>query len=153
MPPAARSRLLATLLALAASGCLGGGGATSATGPTRAQFVTRATAICNSYQHRIGTLPRASDLTGLAVAGRRAVALERAELGALRRLTPAPADRAAVGRMLDALDRSITAAAQLTGDAAAGDRAGVAVDAQALSARLLDANRLAKPFRLGTCAP
>jgi len=153
MPPAARSRSTVALLALIlASGCLGGGGGTSAAGPTRAQFIARATAICAHYQHRIDALPKASDLTALAAAGRSAVALERAELHSLQALTPPAADRHAVATLLASLQTAIAAAGQLVDDAAAGNRAAVSADASTLSSLLLHTNQLAKPFGLGTCA-
>jgi len=145
---------MAALLPLA-SGCLGGGsggGASSAANPTRAQFVARATAICASYQQRIGTLPQAGDLTALAAAGRKAVALQQDELHTLRALVPPPADRAAVNGLLDSLQAAIAAAGRLVDDAAAGDRVAVSADAGELESQLLRTNRLAQPFHLGTCA-
>lgn len=154
MPRAARSSAVALAVVLAASGCFGGGGGGSSTasGPTRAQFIARAVAVCNRYQHQIGVLPQVSDLPGLAVAAGRAVALERRELHDLRALTPPLADRAAVGRLLGSLQRSIDAGRRLSTAAASGDRAAVLAATQALTARLLDTNRLAQPFGLGTCA-
>jgi hypothetical protein len=154
MPPAARSRSTSvTLVALLlASGCLSGGGAgSSAAGPTRAQFIARATAICARFQHRIDALPPASDLIALAGAGRSAIALERAELRGLQALTPPAADRRAIATLLASLRSAITAAGQLVDDAAAGDRAAVSADAANLSSLLLRTNQLAKPFGLGTC--
>src|SRR5437763_1442239 len=94
MPPAARSSPATAVILVAlllACGCFGGGASTAA-GPTRPQFIARAVAICARYQHRIDALPKAGDLSGLAAAGRRAIALERAELRDLRALTPPAAD-------------------------------------------------------------
>jgi hypothetical protein len=152
MPRAARSSAVALAVVLAASGCFGGGGASSTTsGPTRAQFIARAVAVCNRYQHQIGVLPQVSDLPGLAVAADRAVALQRRELHDLRTLKPPLAERAAVGRLLRSLQLSIDAGSRLSAAAASGDRAAVLAATQSLTARLLDTNRLAQPFGLGTC--
>jgi hypothetical protein len=156
MLPAARSSAIgAALLVLLGAGCLGGGsagssGATSS-GPTRAQFQQRAVAICQRYQRRIGSLKTASDLAHLAAQGRRAVALERAELRELRALAPPASDRAAVARMLDSLERSIGTGAKLVAAARAGDTAGVAADAELLKAQLGTTGALARPFGLDVC--
>ena len=154
MPRAARSSAVALAVVLAASGCFGGGGgaSSSTSGPTRAQFIARAVAVCNRYQHQIGVLPQVTDLPGLAVAASRAVALQRRELNDLRALTPPAADRVAVGRLLGSLQRSIDAGSRLSAAAASGDRAAVLAATHALTVRLLETNRLAQPFGLGTCA-
>ena len=153
MSRAARSSAVALAVVLAASGCFGGGGASSTTsGPTRAQYIARAVAVCNRYQHQIGVLPQVSDLPGLAVAAGRAVALQRRELHDLRALKPPPADRTAVSHLLGSLQLAIDAGSRLGAAAASGDRAAVLAATQALTARLLDTNRLAQPFGLGTCA-
>ena len=152
MPRAARSSAVALAVVLAASGCFGGGGSSSTAGPTRAQFIARAVAVCNHYQHQIGALPQVSDLPALAVAAGRAVTLERRELHDQRALTPPPGQRAAVGRLLTSLQRSIDAGSRLSAAAGTGDRTAVLAAAQALSAQLLETNRLAQPFGLGTCA-
>ena len=154
MPPAARSSPATAVILVAlllACGCFGGGASTAA-GPTRPQFIARAVAICARYQHRIDALPKAGDLSGLAAAGRRAIALERAELRDLRALTPPPADRRSAARLLDSLQGAIAAGDHLVDDATAGNRAAVAADAPDLSSLRLRTNRLAEPFRLGTCA-
>jgi hypothetical protein len=153
MPRAVRSSAVALAVVLAASGCFGGGGASSGTsGSTRAQFIARAVAVCNRYQHQIGVLPQVTDLPGLAVAAGRAVALQRRELHDLRALTPPRADRAAVGRLLGSLQLSIGAGSRLSAAAASGDRTAVLAATQVLTARLLETNRLAQPFGLGSCA-
>jgi hypothetical protein len=158
MPRAARSSILTTaVLLVLGAGCLGSGSssgsdATTAAGPTRAQFQQRAVAICRRYQRRIGTLKTATDLASLAAQGERAVEFERAELRELRALTPPAADRAAVTRMLDSLERSIGTGAKLVGAAKADDAAGVAADAELLKAQLGTTGVLARPFGLAVCA-
>lgn len=154
---AARSSavLAAALLALLPTGCFGGSGGSdgsTASGPTRAEFVAKATQICSSYQKRIADLNGATTLEQVAAQGRRAIALETAELAQLRRLTPPPGDAAAVKRMLDGLDQSIATARDLVAAADAGDTAKVAAAATALQAQLADTTRLAKPFNLALCA-
>jgi len=158
MRPAARSSALAAAVTLVlGAGCLGSGsssssGGSTATGPTRAQFERQAVAICQRYQRRIGTLKTATDLAHLAAQGQRAVSLERAELRELRALTPPAADRAAVARMLDSLERSIGTGATLVAAARANDTAGVAADAELLKAQLGTTGILARPFGLDVCA-
>ena len=159
MPLAARSSAAtAALLLVFGAGCLGGGtsssggGTTTAGGPTRAQFEQRAVAICQRYQRRIGTLKTASDLAHLAAQGRRAVALEQAELRELRALTPPAADRVAVTRMLDSLQQSIATGAKLVAAAQANDTAGVAADAEQLKSQLGATGVFARPFGLDVCA-
>lgn len=158
MPRAARSSILTTAALLVLGvGCLGSGSSsgsdgTSAAGPTRAQFQQRAVGICRRYQRRIGTLKTATDLASLAAQGERAVVLERAELVELRALTPPAADRTAVTRMLDSLERSIGTGAKLVAAAKANDTAGVAADAELLKAQLGTTGMLARPFGLDVCA-
>ncbi len=162
MPRAARSSqrsavaVTAVLVLVFGAGCLGGGssssGGTTAAGATRAQFEQQAVAICQRYQRRIGSLKTASDLAHLAAQGRRAVALERAELRELRALQPPAADRAAVGRMLGSLEQSIGTGAKLVAAAQSGDAAGVAADAELLKSQLAATGVLARPFGLDVCA-
>jgi hypothetical protein len=157
MQRAARSSvvLTAALVALVPAGCFGGSGGTTgstASGPTRAQFVAQARQICAGYQKQIAGLKGATTLDQLAVQGRRAIALQAAELKALRGLAPPPADRAAVKRMLDGLDQSIATARSLVAAADGGDTAKVSAAATALQTQLADTTRLAKPFGLALCA-
>jgi hypothetical protein len=154
MPPAARSSAGAALaVVLLASACSGGGssGSSSNAGPSRAQYVARATHICQSYQRRIGSLKSSTDLTQLADQGARAVALEAAELKQLRALTPPAADRAAIGQMLAGLQAAIDTGGKLVSDARSGDAAAVSADAAGLQSQLLATTRLAKPFGLDAC--
>jgi hypothetical protein len=155
MPPAARSSLALAAALLLAAACSGGGTSGSASGGSglsRAQYVARAGRICHSYQRRISALKRTTDLAQLALQGRRAVALESAELAELRRLAPPPADRQAVARMLSSLRGAIAAANALVSSAQAGDAAAVSAAAADLRARLSDTARLARPFGLDACA-
>jgi hypothetical protein len=153
MRPAARSSALAAsaAAALLAAGCLGGSGST-ATGPTRAHYVADAKRICVAYQRRIGELKGSSTFEQLAVQGERAIELQAAEVRALRKLQPPSADAAAIGHMLETVERSIATARELVAAARSGDKAGVAAAAQKLRAQLAEANRLAKPFGLDLCA-
>jgi hypothetical protein len=156
MPPAARSSAgAAPALVLLASACSGGGSSGSTTGgaagPSRAQYVARATHICQSYQRRIGSLKSSTDLTQLADQGARAVALEAAELKQLRALTPPAADRAAIGQMLAGLQAAIDTGGKLVRDARSGDAAAVSADAAGLQSQLVATTRLAKPFGLDVC--
>lgn len=158
MPPAARSSAATALACVAlAAGCLGGGsgqssGRAGGDGPSRSQFSARAVAICQRYQRRIGSLTSSTDLAHLAAQGRRAVALERAELRELRALTPPAADRTAVDRLFSTLEGAIGTGDKLVAAAGAQDAAGVAADAELLRAQLAATARLARPFGLNACA-
>ena len=148
---AARSSVALAALLLLAGGCFGGGGGSSS-GVSHAQFVAQARAICATYQKRIALLKGATTLPQVAQQGRRAVALEAAELKRLRALTPPDADRAAFGRLLDSLGTGIATARDLVAAADAGKTAKVASDAATLRAQLAATNRLAAPFHLALCA-
>ena len=104
---AARSSAALAAVLLLAGGCFGGsGGGSSSSGVSHARFVAQARAICATYQKRIALLKGATTLPQVAQQGRRAIALEAAELKAAagadaagrrpRRLRPParqPADR------------------------------------------------------------
>ena len=150
---AARSSAALAAVLLLAGGCFGGsGGGSSSSGVSRAQFVAQARAICATYQTRIALLKGATTLPQVAQQGRRAIALEAAELKQLRALTPPDADRAAFGRLLDSLGTGIATARDLVAAADAGNTAKVASDAATLRAQLAATNRLAAPFHLALCA-
>ena len=150
---AARSSVALAALLLLAGGCFGGGGSSSSSsGVSHAQFVAQARAICATYQKRIALLKGATTLPQVAQQGRRAIALEAAELGRLGALTPPDADRAAFGRLLDSLATGIATARDLVAAADAGNTAKVASDAATLRAQLAATNRLAAPFHLALCA-
>ena len=148
---AARSSVALAALLLLAGGCFGGGGGSSS-GVSHARFVAQARAICATYQKRIALLKGATTLPQVAQQGRRAIALEAAELGRLRALTPPDADRAAFGRLLDSLATGIATARDLVAAADAGNTAKVASDAAKLRGQLAATNRLAAPFHLALCA-
>ena len=149
MRPAA---LCSVAFALAASGCLGGS-ASSSSRPelTRAQYVTAASAVCRRFQQQITALGTATDLAALADQGAKAVALERAEVRALRRLAPPSQDAAAIDGMLKAVESASTAGDALVAAARSHDTAAVAAAAATLRDQLATANRLAKPFGLDAC--
>jgi len=149
---AARSSVALAALLLLAGGCFGGAGGGSSSGVSHAQFVAQARAICATYQKRIALLKGATTLPQVAQQGRRAIALEVAELTALRALTPPDADRAAFGRLLDSLGTGIATARDLVAAADKGNAATVAADAATLRAQLAATNRLAAPFHLALCA-
>jgi hypothetical protein len=88
----------------------------------------------------------------VAQQGRRAIALEAAELKRLRALTPPEADRAAFNHLLDSLQTGIGTAQDLVAAADAGNTAKVASDAATLREQLAVTNRLAQPFHLALCA-
>ena len=103
---AARSSAALAAVLLLAGGCFGGAGGGSSSGVSHARFVAQARAICATYQKRIALLKGATTLPQVAQQGRRAIALEAAELKAAagadaagrrpRRLRPParqPADR------------------------------------------------------------
>jgi len=148
---AARSSVALAAVLLLAAGCFGGGGSSSS-GVSHAQFVAQARAICATYQKRIALLKGAATLPQVAQQGRRAIALEAAELKRLRALTPPDADRAAFGRLLDSLGTGIATARDLVAAADKGNAATVAADAATLRAQLAATNRLAAPFHLALCA-
>ena len=150
MRPAARSSAALAAALLVLSACSGGGGAASSS-PSRAQFQQRALAICHTYQRKIGLLQGSTDLAELAAQGRKAVALQRAELRELRALTPPDADRDRIERMLDALDTAATTADGLVTAADAGDATATATAAARLRLQLAAANKLAKPYGLDVC--
>ena len=150
---AARSSAALAAVVLLAGGCFGGsGGGSSSSGVSHAQFVSQARAICATYQKRIALLKGATTLPQVAQQGRRAIALEAAELKALRALTPPDADRAAFGHLLDSLQTGIATAQDLVAAADSGDTAKVASDAATLRAQLAATNRLAAPFHLALCS-
>jgi hypothetical protein len=137
---------------LLAGGCFGGSGGGSSSAVSHAQFVTQARAICATYQSRIALLKGASTLPQLAQQGRRAIALEAAELSRLRALTPPDADRAAFHHLLNSLQTGIGTAQDLVAAADAGNTAKVASDAATLRGQLAATNKLAQPFHLALCA-
>jgi len=150
---AARSSAALAAVLLLAGGCFGGsGGGSSSAGVSHARFVAQARAICATYQKRIALLKGASTLPQVAQQGRRAIALEAAELKALRALTPPDADRAAFNPLLDSLQTGIATAQDLVAAADSGNTAKVASDAATLRAQLAATNRLAAPFHLALCA-
>jgi hypothetical protein len=150
---AARSSAALAAVLLLAGGCFGGsGGGSSSAGVSHARFVAQARAICATYQKRIALLKGATTLPQVAQQGRRAIALEAAELKALRALTPPDADRAAFGHLLDSLQTGIATAQDLVAAADSGNTAKVASDAATLRAQLAATNRLAAPFHLALCA-
>ena len=149
---AARSSVALAALLLLAGGCFGGAGGGSSSGVSHARFVAQARAICATYQKRIALLKGATTLPQVAQQGRRAIALEAAELGRLGALTPPDADRAAFGRLLDSLGTGIATARDLVAAADKGNAATVAADAATLRAQLAATNRLAAPFHLALCA-
>jgi hypothetical protein len=150
---AARSSAALAAVLLLAGGCFGGsGGGSSSAGVSHARFVAQARAICATYQKRIALLKGASTLPQVAKQGRRAIALEAAELKALRALTPPDADRAAFGHLLDSLQTGIATAQDLVAAADSGNTARVASDAATLRAQLAATNRLAQPFHLALCS-
>ena len=150
---AARSSAALAAVLLLAGGCFGGsGGGSSSAGVSHARFVAQARAICATYQKRIALLKGASTLPQVAQQGRRAIALEAAELKALRALTPPDADRAAFNHLLDSLQTGIATAQDLVAAADSGNTAKVASDAATLRAQLAATNRLAAPFHLALCA-
>jgi hypothetical protein len=153
MRPAARSSALAAVVAAALllAGCDGGGG-TAATGPRRAEYLAEAKRICVDYQRQINDLKATSDLGQLAGQGEKAIQLQTAEVKELRRLQPPKQDAEAIGRILDAVDRSIATARVLVAAARANDVPGVTAAAATLRGQLAEANRLAKPFGLDLCA-
>jgi hypothetical protein len=150
MRPAALS---SAALALVAAGCLGGGSASSSGGPhlTRAQYEKAASIVCRRYQQRITALRASTDLSELADQGAKAVALERAEVAALRKLAPPQKDAAAIDGMLKAVESATVAGDALVTAARSGDAAAVADAAARLRSQLAAANRLAKPFGLDLC--
>ena len=150
MRPAARSSAAVAVALLLLPACSGGGSASS--GPTRAQFTSQALAICQSYQRKITGLRGSANLTQLAQQGRKAIALQRAELAQLRALTPPPADRDQVQRMLDSLDTATGTAGSLVDAAERGDALATAAAAAKLRVQLAVVNRLAKPYGLDVCA-
>jgi hypothetical protein len=137
---------------LLAGGCFGGSGGGSSSAVSHAQFVTQARAICATYQSRIALLKGASTLPQLAQQGRRAIALEAAELSRLRALTPPDADRVAFDHLLNSLQTGIGTAQDLVAAADAGNTAKVASDAATLREQLAATNKLAQPFQLALCA-
>ncbi len=150
---AARSSAALAAVLLLAGGCFGGsGGGSSSAGVSHARFVAQARAICATYQKRIALLKGATTLPQVAQQGRRAIALEAAELKALRALTPPEADRAAFGHLLDSLQTGIATAQDLVAAADSGNTAKVASDAATLRAQLAATNRLAAPFHLALCS-
>jgi hypothetical protein len=150
---AARSSAALAAVLLLAGGCFGGsGGGSSSAGVSHARFVAQARAICATYQKRIALLKGATTLPQVAQQGRRAIALEAAELKALRALTPPDADRAAFGHLLNSLQTGIATAQDLVAAADSGNTAKVASDAATLRAQLAATNRLAAPFHLALCA-
>jgi hypothetical protein len=151
---AARSSAALAAVLLLAGGCFGGsgGGTSSSDGISHARFVAQARAICATYQKRIALLKGATTLPQVAQQGRRAIALEAAELKALRALTPPDADRAAFGHLLDSLQTGIVTAQDLVAAADSGNTAKVASDAATLRAQLAATNRLAAPFHLALCS-
>lgn len=150
---AARSSAALAAVVLLAGGCFGGsGGGSSSSGVSHAQFVSQAQAICATYQKRIALLKGATTLPQLAEQGRRAIALEAAELKRLRALTPPAADRSAFDHMLDSLQTGIGTAQDLVAAADAGNTAKVASDAATLREQLAATNKLAQPFHLALCA-
>jgi hypothetical protein len=152
MRPAALSSA-AIVLALGAAGCLGGGGSSSAKPAlTRAQYISAASAICRHYQGQIATLKPSTNLALLADQGARAVALERAELKQLRKLEPPSADAVAIGRLLDSVESATLAGDAVVAAARSHNTAAVAAAAAALRTRLVESNRLAKPYGLDICA-
>ena len=148
---AARSSAALAAVLLLAGGCFGGSGGGSS-GVSHAQFVAQARAICSTYQRRIALLKGASTLSQVAQQGRRAIALEAAELRQLRALTPPAADRAAFDHLLDSLQTGIGTAQDLVAAADAGNTAKVASDAATLREQLAATNSLAQPFHLALCA-
>ena len=79
---AARSSVALAAVLLLAGGCFGGAGGGSSSGVSHARFVAQARAICATYQKRIALLKGATTLPQVAQQGRRAIALEAAELKA-----------------------------------------------------------------------
>ncbi len=149
MRPAALSSVA---LALVASGCLGGSAASSSRPQlTRAQYVTAASAVCRRFQQQITALGTSTDLSELADQGAKAVALERAEVKALRRLAPPSEDAEAIDKMLAAVDSASAAGDDLVAAARSHDASAVADAAAKLRSQLAAANRLAKPFGLDVC--
>jgi hypothetical protein len=149
---AARSSAALAAVLLLAGGCFGGSGGGSSSGVSHARFVAQARAICATYQKRIALLKGASTLTQVAQQGRRAIALEAAELRQLRALTPPAADRTAFAHLLDSLQTGIGTARDLVAAADAGNTAKVASDAATLRVQLAATNRLAAPFHLALCS-
>jgi hypothetical protein len=118
---AARPPLVAALaaLALALAACGGGSSSTStSSGPTHAQYVASANAICATAHRQTGPLiaklksAAASLLTGGAAAVAATVTrlhdAAAANLAKLRALAQPPPDQARIGRMLRPLARVIT---------------------------------------------
>lgn len=150
MRPAARSSAALAVVLVLLPACSGGGSSSSA--PTRSQFTQQALAICHSYQNRISRLQGSANLNQLAAQGRKAIALQRAELRQLRALTPPAADRDKIEKMFDSLDSATGTADALVAAATRGDAVATAAAAAKLRGELAAVNKLAKPYGLDVCA-
>lgn len=135
--------------ALVVASC-GGGGGSAQSALSHRQLVARADAACREANGRIASLHAPDNLSSLAgyASGTRAATVRlRRQIGALR----APqAERAAVERYLEALDRGNALLQEISKAAAAGDQSEVGV----LSGRLADtrAGPLAKRAGFSSCA-
>jgi hypothetical protein len=139
-----RPGLVAVAVA-ALAGC-GGGGTLS-----KADFVSRADAICKRYSARIKAIPQPKSPAGIPRFVERALPLTRKELAELRALRPPAKDAGTVRRILDEFERTIEAGRKLSAavqknDRGAFDRANLAGSKAARTA-----DRLARAYGFRSC--
>jgi len=146
--------------AAALAGCGGGDDEAKDKPLTKAQFVTRADAVCRevkreqrTYSDRLAALPNGTDLERVAPILEGVVARTRHgrdRLGALREQAPS-ADRAAFDAYLTAADRLLAASTRLAAAAKSGDRAAARRVADAEDALSAEQQRRADELGVEDC--
>ncbi|MEA2194869.1 MAG: hypothetical protein QOG42_1303, partial [Solirubrobacteraceae bacterium] len=155
-----RSRCVAVLgaAALVAGGCGGGDDSAAGTSLTKAQFITRAAAVCRDvkkahqpYAEQVDKLAPNVDLKRVAPLLQGTLAESRKGLARLRALTPPPADRAAIDAYYRAAEALLEAHSRLADAARTNDRATGEKVAAAVGGLSDDERRLATRYGLKDC--
>ncbi len=145
-----RLRRLSVLLVAAAAAVTAGCGDS---GPlSHAQLVQRANAACGDAIRTITATGAPRDLETLGRIGDHQVDLASHQVSRIAGLHPPDRDRAAHGRLVDALRRAIDADRRVVDDARSGDVRALAADGAAADAARSRARSAARALGAATCA-
>jgi hypothetical protein len=133
---------IATVLVVAACGT---------SGPSKADFLSKADAVCTTVRQQLDVLTAPSTLPEIAIYLNRSVQINQDAVAKVRALTPPPEDRAAVSTVLGDFDTVIAKAKVAQQKAAAGDSTGADAAVKELGLAVETAGKEAKQYGFAAC--
>jgi hypothetical protein len=118
---------------------------------TKAEFITRADAICKDANDRIDAIPEPQTTEELAELGRQVLDIGREQLARLRALRPPAADEETINGTYDVIEEQLGVAEELVAAAEEGDLQGLQElleQGERLDAR---GDRIARDYGLKDC--